>query len=389
MLNWKVKVKICTVDAALLAFFTLVLSVTVDRTAGAQIRTFTGHTNGVFSVAFSRDGECVLAGSADTTARLWDAETGNSIATFIGHTMAVSSVAYSPVLERDILEDAVITRGTVLTGSLDGTAKLWYIASGKCIRTFTDDSMWGGVWSVAYSPDALCVLTGSDDGAARLWDPGTGKVIRTFSGHNLMVHAVAFSPDGTKILTGSVDKTAKLWDIASGKVIHTFTGHRDPVESVAFSPDGAQVLTGGGIEDTAKLWDIATNKEIRTFLSRGNIFSAKFSPNGTKIVTGGSYVELWSTTTGRQDRSFSGHSGIVESVAYSPDGTKVLSGSHDGTVKLWSVGAFGCCGGCMNAKSMKPSEAIRHFLGDWMLVGVALLVLATSSAGLPFIGRNK
>src|SRR5262249_54799777 len=70
-----------------------------------------------------------------------------------------------------------------------------------------------GVHDAVFSPDGRYILTGSYDGTARLWDEATGTLVRTFSGHSSSVMSVAFSPDGQYILTGSEDRTVRLWDM--------------------------------------------------------------------------------------------------------------------------------------------------------------------------------
>jgi WD40 repeat protein len=107
---------------------------------------------------------------------------------------------------------------------------------------------------VAFSPDGKTVLTGSTDGTARLWSASSGKELTPPLRHQgpvRAVSAVAFSPDGKAVLTGSLDGTARLWSASSGKELTGPLRHQGPVWAVAFSPDGKAVLTAGG---TARLW---------------------------------------------------------------------------------------------------------------------------------------
>jgi parallel beta-helix repeat protein len=80
------------------------------------ITTLSGHTGGVWSVAFSPDGRLLASGSDDNTIRLWDVATGSLVRTLTGHTDWVRSVAFSP-------------DGRLLaSGSDDNTIRLWDIS---------------------------------------------------------------------------------------------------------------------------------------------------------------------------------------------------------------------------------------------------------------------
>jgi len=297
-----------------------------------SLRTFSGHSRRIDSVAFSPDGSTALSGSwDDTLTTLWEVATGKELRTFTGHTNPVSSVAFSP------------DGRTALSGSWDKKLKLWEVATGKDLRTFSGHS--DTVWSVAFSPDGYSVpfrtvLSGDGVGMLKLWEVATGQELRTFTRHSAAVSSVAFAPDGRTALSGSWDRTLKLWEVATGKELRTFfTGHSDAVSSVAFAPNGRTALSGSW-DMTLKLWEVATGKELRTFTGHSAaVSSVTFAPDGRTALSGSwdRTLKLWEVATGKELRTFTGHSGPVNSVAFSPDGRTALSGSYDTTLKLWDL----------------------------------------------------
>eukprot|EP00850_Spirogloea_muscicola_P026201 SM006054S19560 [mRNA] locus=s6054:1:450:- [translate_table: standard] len=70
----------------------------------------------------------------------------------------------------------------------------------------------GFVQDVVISSDGQFALSGSWDGTLRLWDLNTGTTTRRFVGHQKDVLSVAFSTDNRQIVSGSRDRTIKLWN---------------------------------------------------------------------------------------------------------------------------------------------------------------------------------
>jgi WD40 repeat protein len=92
----------------------------------------------------------------------------------------------------------------------------------------------------------------------RLWDIGSRSARATLRGHYGGVSSVAISPDDKTIASAGRDGTIKLWDLESGEEKTTLTGHAAWVTSVAFSPDG-RTLISGSEDGTVRLWQGASD----------------------------------------------------------------------------------------------------------------------------------
>jgi WD40 repeat protein len=301
---------------------------------------------------------------------------GPRLVSQLGHASALNAVSFS-------------SDGTyVLTGSQDGTVRLWHRETGLEIRTYPQVSRPGPEMSLfdpVFSPSGKEIATGGLANHAYLWDVATGREIRRFSSHRDIVGAVAFSPDGSFLLTGSADGSAALWDRHRSRPLHRFSGGFASDKFVGFSSDGRYVVTAGsafqgpfanqdvlviwsmsGEELSRLVWDGAllqdvTISEVAPLLAVATldgtvalvslesgeavgelrdpgVTAVSFLPDGHHLVTAnGQSATLWSLASGRAVGRLraSGHDPVA--VAASRDGRYVVTGGKDRTARLWAV----------------------------------------------------
>nr|MBX2880581.1 AAA-like domain-containing protein [Granulosicoccus sp.] len=295
-----------------------------DAATGEAVTPPLQHESWVSSVAISADGEKLLTGSDDNTAQVWDAETGEALTPPLRHDDPLSSVVFSADGQK------------VLTGSMDGTARVWDAVTGEALTPLLRHESW--VRGVAFSPDGQKVMTASTDGTAQVWDAATGDALTPPLGHEDTVNAVAFSADGQLVVTASMDSTARVWNAISGEALTPPLRHNDIVWTVEFNPDGQKVLTSSD-DGTARVWDARTGEELLLLHHGNRVNTAAFSADGQQVVSGGrdGTVKVWNATTGKLLTQPLRHGRDVVSVAFSSDGQRVLTGSADGTARVWDA----------------------------------------------------
>ena len=210
---------------------------------------------------------------------------------------------------------------------------------------------------VKFTHDSSRLVVAYWDGPICVWDLATKEIILELDPQTPSIVAIDVSRDDTRLVGVGMDKFT-LWSLETGKIIDDYRLPGKTLYSVAISTDGQFAVAGGGGGD-GYVWRFDQRwREINLHGHQDRLISIACSHGKPGQVISGSWdgtIKLWmlpstESSRGNVDKlddsvelpieceaTMTGHEARVSAVAFSPDEKWIASGSWDGSVRLWDI----------------------------------------------------
>ena len=199
-----------------------------------------------------------------------------------------------------------------------------------------------GFAGVRFSPDGTLLATEDWAGNLRFWQVASRRLVRT-------IHTpfglcdLSFTPDGARIAAADCfGDGATSGASPTGRRLLTLRGHTDVVFSAKFSPDGRRIATASA-DGTARVWDARAGRPLVTMsVTTTGCRRSSGAPTGGRSRPAASTAQPGSGMPERKGAPRSaGPRGVVDDLEFSPDGRRLVTGSDDGTARIWDVSPQG------------------------------------------------
>ncbi len=267
---------------------------------------------------------------------LRDPATGSIVQTLPGHDGRVTGAAFN-------------ADGTMLaTTGTDGALKIWQLPSGDLLESV--DGIWPWAYGPSFSADGSLVAAAW--GASGNTPEGNVQVVDLDTDERMTfpappyVNDAELSPDGRTVAAvgGHVPGDLSLIDIENGTIIRLKGPGGNGFTTVSWRPDGRYMATAGW-DSAVPVWDATGRLRFVLPGHAGPAHRLDWSQDSSRLVTGSDdgTARVWEVTDlgATQVQLLSVQEGALTGVAFSPDGTRVLTGTQESAVSIWDVGPTG------------------------------------------------
>lgn len=300
--------------------------VTVGQLSKKSKRNENAHSDNIWSVGWCLGD--VLSGSVDGTMKIWDTE-GDEF-----------SLKYTTAKRRSgVTSFAAVQDGSrVIICYEDSEIRVYDVMN----QTETGQISPGllEAWSICLSPGDDVLASGNNKGDINIWTMHDGyEKVAKLQTDNKFILSTVFSSDG-KLASGGVDGMLNIFDMSNQTLCHKVEAHALPIRSLAFSPTGDLIYTASD-DRHVSVCDVRSGQVIGSFSHPGMALSVDASPNHREFLVGGSdqAVHLWDLGMQRcVARHEAVHTDRVGAVSYDKSdstGRRYVSGGDDGVLQLY------------------------------------------------------
>ncbi|KAJ2102231.1 Coatomer subunit beta' [Coemansia sp. RSA 922] len=289
-------------------------------------RKLSARTDRVKSVDMHPTEPWVLASLYSGQVHIWNYETQTQVKTFEVSDLPVRAAKF------------IARKNWIITGSDDMQLRVYNYNTHERVTAF--DAHQDYIRCIAVHPTLPYVLTGSDDMSIKLWDwEKNWKCIQMFEGHTYFVMGLSINPKDTNTFaSASLDKTIKVWSLGSPVPNYTIEGHTKGVNAVDYYHGSDKPYLASGADDFfGKVWDYQNNSCVQTLEGHSqNVVTVAYHPSLPIILTGSEdgTCRIWNSSTYRMESSLNYGMDRVWAIGYGHHSNTVAIGHEEGVVVL-------------------------------------------------------
>lgn len=207
----------------------------VDLVEKKEIRHFTTHRLGIYSLLFHEKEKQLIVAAGDGSFSIW-------------HLPSFELIRHIPLGEFKLRALALTVDGYQLAIAC-GDEKIRIFETFFYNEIYTLQGHKEGVTSLCYHPTKNALMSGGKDGLLKVWNTKEDyKLLLELPAHYSTIYHISFSPNKKNMLTTSRDKSYKLWDAETLEVKvkqeASGTGHTHSVNAALWLDDEHFITAG-------------------------------------------------------------------------------------------------------------------------------------------------